>query len=196
MANLDAPNGFTPSYHRAGGTIRYEGGFKIADGLAADIFSGDLVIIDAAADDTHITVGAAASTRLLGVFAGCQYTAANGDVVWSNQWASGTATKGGVAAEAFVYTDHNIVYTAQLDGIITLDEVFGYADSIQTVAGNAATGISGMEVNATSAAATILQLKLLGFAAAPDGIYLSDPTTANAGVNVAIAEGEYYVWDA
>ena len=155
-----------------------------------------MVIIDAAADGTHIDVGAAASTRLLGVFAGCQYTAANGDVVWQNQWASGTATKGAEAAEAFVYTDQNIVYTAQLDGIITQDEVFGYADSIQTVAGNAATGISGMEVNAASAAATILQLKLLGFAAAPDGINPADPLTANARVNVMIAEGEYYVWDA
>jgi hypothetical protein len=196
MANLDAPNGFTPSYHRTGGTIRYEGGFQIADGLASDIFQGDIVIIDAVADGTHIDVGAAASTRILGVFAGCQYTAANGDVVWQNQWASGTATKGGASAEAFVYTDQNIVYTAQLDGIITQDEVFGYADTIQTVAGNAANGISGMEVNAASAAATILQLKLLGFAAAPDGINLSDPLTANARVNVAIAEGEYYVWDA
>ena len=111
MANLDAPNGFSPSYHRNGGVIRYEGGFKIASGLASDIFAGDLVIIDAAADGTHIDVGAAASTRLLGVFAGCQYTAANGDVVWQNQWASGTATKGAEAAEAFVYTDQNIVYT-------------------------------------------------------------------------------------
>ena len=196
MANLDAPNGFTPSYHRNGGTIRYEGGFKIADGLASNIFSGDLVIIDATADGTHIDVGAAASTRLLGVFAGCQYTAANGDVRWQNQWASGTATQGGASAEAFVYTDQNIVYTAQLDGIITADEIFGYADSVQTVAGNAANGISGMEVDAASAAATILQLKLLGYAAAPDGINLADPLTANARVNVMIAEGEYYVWDA
>ncbi len=196
MANLDAPNGFSPSYHRNGGVIRYDGGFLIASGLASDIFAGDLVIIDAAADGTHIDVGAAASTRLLGVFAGCQYTAANGDVVWQNQWASGTATKGAEAAEAFVYTDQNIVYTAQLDGIITQDEVFGYADSVQTVAGNAATGVSGMEVDAASAAATILQLKLLGFAAAPDGINPADPLTANARVNVMIAEGEYYVWDA
>ena len=79
MANLDAPNGFTPSYHRAGGVVRYDGRYRIASGLAANIFLGDIVIIDAAADDDHITIGAAASTRILGVFAGCNYTAANGD---------------------------------------------------------------------------------------------------------------------
>ena len=196
MANLDAPNGFTPSYHRNGGTVRYNGDFHIADGLASDIFLGDLVIIDATADGTHIDVGAAASTRILGVFAGCNYTAANGDVVWAKQWVSGTATLGGVSAEAHVYTDQNIVYTAQLDGIITQDEIFGYADSVQTVAGNAATGVSGMEINAASAAATILQLKILRFAPEPEGIFKSDPLTANARVECMIAEGEYYVWDA
>jgi hypothetical protein len=196
MANLDAPNGFTPSYHRNGGTVRYNGDFKIADGLASDIFLGDLVVIDATADGTHIDVGAAASTRILGVFAGCNYTAANGDVVWAKQWVSGTATLGGVSAEAHVYTDQNIVYTAQLDGIITQDEIFGYADSVQTVAGNAATGVSGMEIDAASAAATILQLKILRFAPSPEGIFKSDPLTANARVECMIAEGEYYVWDA
>ena len=196
MANLDAPNGFTPSYHRNGGTVRYNGDFKIADGLASDIFLGDLVIIDSTADGVHIDIGAAASTRLLGVFAGCNYTAANGDVVWAKQWVSGTATLGGVSAEAHVYTDQNIVYTAQLDGIITEDEIFGYADSVQTHAGNAATGVSGMEINATSAAATILQMKILRFSPAPEGIFKSDSLTANARVECMIAEGEYYVWDA
>jgi len=196
MANIDAPNGFTPSYHRNGGTVRYDGDFKIASGLAADIFLGDLVIIDAVADGVHITVGAAASTRILGVFAGCNYTAANGDVVWAKQWVSGTATLGAVSAEAHVYTDQNIVYTAQVDGAIAEADLFGYADSLQTHAGNAATGVSGMEINSAATAATILQLKLLRAAPAPDGIDQSDITAAFSRVECMIAEGEYYVWDA
>jgi hypothetical protein len=197
--NIDAPNGFTPSYHRNGGTVRYNGDFKIADGLASDIFLGDLVIIDAVADGVHIDVADATATRLLGVFAGCNYTAANGDVVWAKQWVSGTATLGGVSAEAHVYTDQNIVYTAQVDGAIAEADLFGYADSIQTPAGNAATGVSGMEIDSgttTSPAATILQLKLLRAAPAPDGIYKSDITAAFSRVECMIAEGEYYVWDA
>lgn len=199
MANLDAPNGFTPSYHRNGGTVRYNGDFKIASGLASNIFLGDLVIIDSTADGVHIDVGAAASTRLLGVFAGCNYTAANGDVVWAKQWVSGTATLGGVSAEAHVYTDQNIVYTAQVESAIAEADLFGYADSIQTHAGNAATGVSGMEIDGgttTSPAATILQLKLLRAAPAPDGIFKSDITAAFSRVECMIAEGEYYVWDA
>ena len=196
MPNLDAPNGFTPSYHRNGGTVRYNGDFKIASGLASDIFLGDLVIIDSTADGVHIDVGAAASTRLLGVFAGCNYTAANGDVVWGKQWVSGTATLGGVSAEAHVYTDQNIVYTAQVDAAITEADLFGYADSLQTHAGNAATGVSGMEIDGGSVAATILQLKLLRAAPAPDGIFKSDITATFSRVECMIAEGEYYVWDA
>lgn len=196
MANLDAPNGFTPSYHRNGGTVRYNGDFKIASGLASDIFLGDLVIIDAAADGVHIDVGAAASTRLLGVFAGCNYTAANGDVVWAKQWVSGTVTLGAVSAEAHVYTDQNIVYTAQVDVAIAEADLFGYADSLQTHAGNTATGVSGMEINGGSVAATILQLKLLRASPAPDGIFKSDILSAASRVECMIAEGEYYVWDA
>ena len=196
MANLDAPNGFSPSYHRNGGTVRYNGDFKIATALAADIFLGDLVIIDPVADGTHITVGAAASTRLLGVFAGCNYTAANGDVVWAKQWVSGTATLGGVSAEAHVYTDQNIVYTAQVDVGILEADIFGYADSLQTHAGNTATGVSGMEIDGGSVAATILQLKLLRAAPAPDGIFKSDILTAFSRVECMLAETEYGLLDA
>jgi len=196
MPNLDAPNGFTPSYHRNGGVVRYNGDFKIASGLAANIFLGDLVIIDAAADGVHITVGAAASTRILGVFAGCNYVAANGDVVWAKQWVSGTATLGAVAAEAHVYTDQNIVYTAQVDVAIAEADLFGYADSLQTHAGNTATGVSGMEINGASVAATILQLKLLRAAPAPDGIFKSNILATFSRVECMIAEGEYGLMDA
>lgn len=196
MANLDAPNGFSPSYHRGGGVVRYDGNYKIADGLASDIFLGDLVIVDATADGVHIDVGAAASTRLLGVFAGCNYTAANGDVVWGKQWVSGTATLGGVSAEAHVYTDPLIVYTAQVDVAIAEEDLFGYADSLQGVAGNTANGISGMEINGASVAATILQLKILRAAPQPDGIFESDILLVNSRVECMIAEGEFGLLDA
>lgn len=196
MANLDAPNGFTPSYHRNGGVVRYNGDYKIASGLASDIFLGDIVIIDSTADGVHIDVGAAASTRILGVFAGCNYTAVDGSVVWAKQWVSGTATLGGVSAEAHVYTDQHIVYTAQVDGAIAEADIFGYMDSVQTVAGNTATGVSGMELDSTSVAATILQFKILRAAPAPDGIYKSDILTANSRVECMIAESEFGLLDA
>lgn len=194
--NIDAPNGFSPSYHGTGGTVRYNGNYKIADALASNIFLNDLVIVDAVADGIHIEIGAAASTRFLGVFAGANYVAANGDVVWAKQWVSGTATLGGVSAEAHVYSDPNIVYTAQVDIAIAEADLFGYADSLQTHAGNTATGISGMEINGASVAATILNLKLLRAAPAPDGIDFSDILAAFSRVECQIAEGEFYVWDA
>lgn len=175
MSNVDAPNGFTPSYHLHGGTVRYNGGYTIASALASDIFLGDTVIETATGQGTDIDVGGTTGI-ILGVFAGCRYTAANGDVVWAKQWVSGTATLGGVAAEAFVYTDPNIVFTAQASAALGADEIGQFA-SVIAGAGNAATGVSGFELNQATTVATILQWRILRFAPAPSGIELS--TTAS-----------------
>lgn len=185
MANLDAPNGFTPSYHLHGGTVRYNGKYTIASALASDIFLGDTVIETATGDGTDIDVGVAGGT-ILGIFAGCQYTAANGDVVWAKQWVSGTATLGGVAAEAFVYTDPNIVFTVQVDGTIAAADIGAFSDAVAG-AGNVATGVSGFELNATTGAAPA-SFRILRLAPQPDGIFVSEFATANPRVEVQIAE--------
>lgn len=190
MPNLDAPNGFLPVRHLRGGTVRYEGGYTIDSGEASSIFSGDAVIIHAtpSGDGNNIDV-AAAGGGVLGVFAGCQYTAANGDVVWTNQWAGGTVTKGAVPAEAFVYVDPNIVFSVQVDGTIANTDIGQFADLVAG-AGNAANGISGFELNATTAG-TIAQFQILGLAGAPDGIFVADISSANPRVEVQMAETPY-----
>ena len=73
MSNVDAPSGFTPLYHLHGGTVRYNGGYTIASGLASDIFLGDTVIETATGQGTDVDVGAATGV-ILGVFAGCRYS--------------------------------------------------------------------------------------------------------------------------
>ncbi len=186
MANLDAANGFTPSYHLHGGTVRYNGKYTIASALASDIFLGDAVIeTDAVGDGTSIDV-AIVGGALLGVFAGCSYTAANGDVVFAKQWVSGTATLGGVAAEAYVYTDPSIVYTVQCDGTIAATDIGEFAD-LTAGAGNVATGVSGFELSATAGAAPA-QFRILRLAPQPDGIALSEFATANPRIEVQMAE--------
>lgn len=185
MANLDAPNGFSPSYHLHGGTVRYNGAYTIASALASNIFLGDTVIETTTGNGTDIDVGIVGGANL-GIFAGCRYTAANGDVVWAKQWVSGTATLGGVAAEAFVYTDPNIVFTAQVAGTIASTDIGNLAD-IVAGAGSAATGISGFELSATTAG-TIAQFRILRLAPQPDGIFLSELATANPRVECQMAE--------
>ena len=193
MANLDAPNGFTPVRHLNGGTVRYTGGYTIDSGQASDIFLGDAVILDATptGDGNNIDV-AVAGGELIGIFAGCQYTAANGDVVWAKQWASGTATLGAEPAEAFVYVDPRIVFSVQVDGTIADTDIGNFADLVAG-AGNAATGVSGFELSATTAG-TIAQFQILGLSSAPDGIFTADIATANPRVDVQIAESPYRAW--
>lgn len=186
MSDIDAPNGFTPLYHLHGGTVRYNGGYTIASGLASDIFLGDTVIETATGEGTDVDVGVVGGPNL-GIFAGCQYTAANGDVVWAKQWVSGTATLGGVAAQAFVYTDPNIVYSVQCSAAVLAAEIGQFMD-IVAGAGNAATGVSGFELDQTTAAATILQFRVLRFASAPTGIDLSTTSSLFPRVECQMAE--------
>lgn len=187
MANLDAPNGFVPIRHRSGGLVRYTGGYTIDSAEASSIFQGDAVIRHAtpAGDGNNIDVAAAGGGDVIGVFAGCQYTAANGDVIWSNQWVGGTVTKGSVPAEAFVYSDLNIVYSVQLQGAFVPADVTQYSDVVAG-AGNAATGVSGFEVGTPGA--TTAQFQVIGLALAPDGIYPADASSDNPRVEVVVSE--------
>jgi hypothetical protein len=166
--------------------VRYNGAYTIASALASDIFLGDTVIETATGQGTDIDVGIVGGANL-GVFAGCRYVAANGDVVWAKQWVSGTATLGGVAAEAFVYTDPNIVYSVQCNAAVAAAEIGQFMD-IVAGAGNAATGVSGFELNQSTAVATIAQFRVLRFAAAPTGIELSTTTSLFPRVECQMAE--------
>ena len=97
-------------------------------------------------------------------------------MVWAKQWVSGTATLGGVAAEAHIYTDPSIVYSVQCNATVDSDEITEFMD-IEYTAGNTATGVSAAELDVSSALATILQFRVIRFASAPTGIELS--TTAS-----------------
>lgn len=139
MANLDAPNGFVPKRHLKGGLVRAEE-YDIASGYATDLFYGDVVksvgsgrTIEQAADDAAV----------LGVFLGCHYTAANGDVVWSPRWVASTATKGAAPAKAFVIADPDVLYSVQIATIAAAD--VGTLADIVVAAGDAATGVSRFE---------------------------------------------------
>lgn len=186
MPNLDAPNGFVPVRHLNGGTVRYTGGYSIDSGQANDFFLGDVVVLDTATGDgNNIVPYTAGGGDIVGIFAGCQYTAANGDVVWAKQWVSGTATLGGVNAEAFVYVDPNIVYSVQFNGTLVAANVNSFADAF-VAAGNAATGVSAYELDSTVGASG--QFQIIGLAKAPDGIFLADISAANPRVEVIAAE--------
>lgn len=190
MANLDKPTGFTPLRHLHGGTVRYEGGYTIASAYGTAIYSGDLVSLAATRANKDIELTAAGAALIIGVFAGCQYTAADGSVVWTPYWAASTATLGSADAEAFVYTDPAIVYDVQSDGVLPATVVGQFTDMITTHGGSAVTGRSGQEINSAAESNDILQVKIIGLGRGTDGVSPSDVASANSRWEVIIAEGE------
>ena len=109
MANADTPRGFWPIRHLSGGTIRANK-YTIASAYATNIFPGDVVKLVAGGG----IEAAAAGNRLLGVFQGVKYTAADGSQVYAKYWPASTVA---TDIEATVYDDPNILFGAQSSGI-------------------------------------------------------------------------------
>ena len=151
MANVNSPNGFTPAYHMTGGTRR-PSEFAIASATNASIFSGDVVNLSSGL----VIQGTATGTRL-GVFAGVEYQATDGSVVFSKVWTADTVTLGSANAKAYVYSDPDIVYEAQSTGTPTQASI-GTTNTISTTAGDSNTGRSkeGVTTTTSSGIATVV----------------------------------------
>ena len=158
MANTNSPNGFTPAYHMSGGTIRASE-FAIASATDASIFTGDVVNLS-----SGLVIQGTATGAPLGVFAGVEYQATDGSVVFSNMWTADTATLGSANAKAYVYSDPDIVYEAQASATPT-QATIGTTNTITTTAGDSSTGRSkeGVTATTTSGIATVV-----GFVDRPD----------------------------
>tara|TARA_R110000824_G_scaffold14874_3_gene62986 strand:- start:278 stop:817 length:540 start_codon:yes stop_codon:yes gene_type:complete len=158
MANVDAPNGFTPASHMYGGIIRPKK-MRIASGTSAAIFSGDVVTLSSG----YIIQGTATSTPA-GVFYGVQYTATDGTPTWSNQWSASLATLGSGDAEAYVYVDPAIIYEAQFTAGTPAVSFIGNKYTISTTAGSTNNGRSKEGVTATTSSGVAL---CVGFVDSP-----------------------------
>jgi len=158
MANVNSPNGFTPAYHMSGGTIR-PSEFAIASATNASIFSGDVVNLS-----SGLVIQGTATGAPLGVFAGVEYQATDGSVVFSKVWTADVVTLGAANAKAYVYSDPDIVYEAQSTGTPTQASI-GTTNTISTTAGDSNTGRSkeGVTTTTSSGIATVV-----GFVDRPD----------------------------
>ena len=158
MANVDAPNGAKPVRHLTGGVIRAREWKIIGDGNASsNIFTGDFVKLQSSG---YITV-AAAGNRLLGVFAGCKYTASDGTPKFAKYWPASTTTLGSADATAYVYDDPNIVFAIQGDGTDAFTQV-GNLANIAVTAGSTTTGQSKMELDTDNIGTGTANLRILG----------------------------------
>jgi len=144
-------------------------------GEATNLFYGQVVNIGS---DGYIALctasGADATTNNLGgsgvgaigVFVGCEYVNAQGQVIYSQYYPSGTANGGDIVA--YVVDDPNALFMAELDATATQTMVgtnTTFATAQTTSTGSTATGVSNSQLDA-SVATTAKAFKIV--ALAPD----------------------------
>jgi len=140
-------------------------------GLASNLFFGQVVIINA---DGYIALSTATGADLTtnnlggdslgawGVFVGCSYINAQGQQIYAQYYPSGTT---GVVT-AYVITDPNVTFQAQLDGQVTqaalgANTFFAAAQSTSTGSTRTGNSTSALESTVVTTAAAF---KIIGFA--------------------------------
>tara|TARA_R110000824_G_scaffold81599_4_gene205092 strand:- start:131 stop:739 length:609 start_codon:yes stop_codon:yes gene_type:complete len=166
MATTAAPYGLRPIKRAdglpyAGATTQY-----LIDpaGEATNIFYGQVVYIGA---DGYIAIVtgtganaagqafpvASAFTGALGVFMGCEYVNAQGQVIFSQYYPSGTT---GVVS-TYIVDDPNVLFQVQLDGAADQSDIGAntfFAAAQSTSTGSTATGNSTSAMDATTVVTT------------------------------------------
>jgi hypothetical protein len=163
MAITAAPYGLKPVKRAdgmpyAGATSQY-----LIDpaGEGTNLFYGQVVIIGS---DGYIALSTATGADIttnnlggngvgaIGVFVGCEYVNAQGQLTFAQYYPSGYAAPTGTSIKAYVVDDPNVLFQAQLDGagaqtIIGTNTFFAAAQSTST--GSTATGNSTSALDAT-----------------------------------------------
>jgi hypothetical protein len=164
MATTAAPYGLKPVKRAdgmpyAGATSQY-----LIDpaGEATNLFYGQAVIIGAdgyialatgtGSDLTTNSVSGTTGVGAIGVFVGCEYVNAQGQVIHAQYYPSGYAAPTGTQIKAYVVDDPNVLFQAQLDGtgaqtVIGANTFFATAQTTST--GSTATGNSTSALDAT-----------------------------------------------
>ena len=143
-------------------------------GEATNIFYGQVVIIGA---DGYLAISTATGADIttnnlggdgvgaIGVFVGCEYVNAQGQVINAQYYPSGTT--GVVTAK--VITDPNVVFQAQLDGsgaqtVLGTNTFFAAVQSTSTGSTRTGNSTSALDATVQTAAAAF---RIVGFASTP-----------------------------
>lgn len=174
MASTASPYGFKP-VNEVGG-LPYAGSTRtfLIDpaGYAVNIFNGSLVYVNSSGYLNLVTASGAdgttnafpagtALTGAVGVFVGCQYTNAQGQVIFSQYYPASTT---GVV-KAYVIDDPDTIFQVQANGSVAqavLGENVTLANAQTTSTGSTTTGNSNIAVSATSKTTTA-PFRVVGF---------------------------------
>jgi hypothetical protein len=194
MSLTPLPSGLVPAYHPSGEirSIAHPG--ILMPGTNVNIFKGQPVYVaigtGAAVNGVTIPAGqvylapitaGAATPRIFGVFAGCEYFDALNTPQESNFWPASQVCFAGTVVTAFIWTDPLIEYTIQTDGTsfgvtTTLGDGYARYDGRELFltnfgAGSATVGLSQCTAGASTIVATTVQGQLQ--------ITKTDPTILN-----------------
>lgn len=185
MANQNAAFGLRP-LGKLGSNVNSEGTteYSIASGASGNIFSGDPVKMAS----TGTILVAAAGDQLLGVFRGCRFTNASGEVIYSSYWPNGTVSSDAVA---FVVDDPNALFEVEsaATGSVVQTVVGNNADIVYA-AGSTSDGQSAVTMSGTTAATTA-QLRIIGISNDPENNTLGTGSQS-ANVNMIVKINEHF----
>ncbi len=137
-------------------------------GEATNLFYGQVVHIGA---DGYIALSTATGadgttnalptgttlTGSIGVFVGCEYVNAQGQLIHDQYYPSGYAAPTGTEIKAYVVDDPNVLFQAQLDGTIDQSDIGAntfFAAAQSTSTGSTATGNSTSALESTTVTTT------------------------------------------
>ena len=173
MASTASPYGFR-AVNELGG-LPYAGSTRsfLIDpaGYNTNIFNGSIVRINANGYiNIVLTTGADDSANVfpagtIGIFVGCTYTNAQGQIIYSQYYPANTASVNGSSITAYVIDDDRAVFQVQANGPITQAELGQnvFLSAVQsTSTGSTTTGNSTTSVSATSQTATAA-FRIVGF---------------------------------
>ena len=185
MANTNAKFGLRPigrlgSSYNSTGTTEYD----LLTGTTGSIYTGDPVKMVS----TGGIAVAAAGDVLLGVFQGCRYTNASGEVIYSPYWTTLTASSDAVA---FVVDDPDATFEVQsaATGSVTVTDLGLNADIVYT-AGSTVNGRSNVDLSGTMATGTA-QCRIIGFSNDPESNALGTGSLSTH-VNMIVKINEHF----
>lgn len=177
MASSATPYGLRPT--NILGQQPFTHGFrlmKIPSAYATSIFQGDLVTLTASAGTIAKDTGTTTANPV-GVFWGCEYEDTSLGLFQKNNWVAGTTPKTGTTAWAYVYDDPDMLFEMQASATLGQNAIGTNAAIVQG-AGNTATGLSGVTLNAATIATTAtLPIRIVDYVNRPGFSALGDSFT-------------------
>jgi hypothetical protein len=153
-------------------------------GYNTNIFNGSIVAINTSGYINIVTTNGDNSTPFpagtVGVFVGCTYTNAQGQIIYSQFYPANTASVQGSSITAYVIDDDRAVFQVQANGSMAqttlgMNVILSAVQSTST--GSTTTGNSTTAVSTSAAATSGYAFRVVGFADTPGFSTVGDAFT-------------------